>query len=209
MRNIRLLRTNFGRLSADNLVSRASIISHAIHTPEFAAVFPAINPTKEQLATALAEYSASLSAETSRSIVALRKAKRDILEDLLNLLALHLERIANGDPKKLSLTGYDIKKPSGGRTEGNTPAPENLRLFHALRNQILAKVQGMGRRVVLIGAYSYDPINGPWFTINPTTNSQKILFTGLERGRDVYIKVQAVGAHGPSDWSDIAVIMVM
>lgn len=75
--------------------------------------------------------------------------------------------------------------------------------------QVQAKVEALGGKTLYIGAYTYDPKNGPWIIIDAVTNSQNILFTGLERGRDVYIKVMATGSYGPSDWSDVSTIMVV
>ena len=59
------------------------------------------------------------------------------------------------------------------------------------------------------GAWTPDPTNGPWTSIAPTTSSQDILFTGLDRGKDYYFRVRAIGANGPSGWSDVATMMVV
>lgn len=208
MKIARILKINFRHLSQPALVIKAGEINAAIHSPEFIADFPQITPTAEQIAAALAAFRNSVEMENSKSVAALRKANRETLVDLLVRLALDLEQQADGDMLKLSRTGYDINKTPGGQTTGNTPTPQNLRLDHGLRNQVIARVQAIEGNVVYIGAFTYDPINGPWTTINLVTNSQKIIFNNLERGRDLFVKVMADGPHGPSDWSDIATIMV-
>ncbi len=58
-------------------------------------------------------------------------------------------------------------------------------------------------------AWTLDPINGPWTTIPPLSSSQNMLFTGLSRGKDYYFRVRAIGANGPSGWSDVATMMVV
>jgi len=57
--------------------------------------------------------------------------------------------------------------------------------------------------------YTLDPTSGPWTSINSVTDSQKILFTGLQRGKDYYFRVRALGAKGPGGWSDVATMMVV
>lgn len=203
-----ILKINFASLSQAAFIAKAGEINMAIHAANFATYFPQIDPSADEIDAALSAFRTSVEMESSKSVAVLRKANRRKLHDLLVRLALDLERAADGDMLKLIHTGYDINKSTAAQTTGATPTPQNLRLYQALRNQILAKVKAIGGRVVYIGAYSYDPINGPWITIDPVTNSQKILFSNLERGRDVYIKVMIVTAQGTSDWSDIATIMV-
>lgn len=58
-------------------------------------------------------------------------------------------------------------------------------------------------------SHTLDPINGPWTGIPPVSNSQNILFSGLSRGKDYYFRVRAIGANGPSGWSDVATMMVV
>lgn len=43
------------------------------------------------------------------------------------------------------------------------------------------------------------------------TASQKIRFRGLSRGKDDHfrVRVRALGANGPSGWSDVATLMVV
>jgi hypothetical protein len=183
-------------------------INSAIQSPEFLADFPVTNPTVAQITAAVSDYKDAFAKETSKSVIALRAAKRETLTNLLITLALDLEEKAQGDRLKLSHTGYDVTKPRGTQTGGITLTPKNLRLYVRLTGQILAKVKALGGKTLYIGAYTYDPINGPWITIDPVTDSQNILFTGLDRARDVYIKIMAIGPHGPSDWSDIATILV-
>ena len=208
MRLAGILKVNFASLSQPRLLAKAGEINHAIHAATFPSYFPTIDPPAEAIAAAFSAYQNAMKAERSKTAKALLDATRKALIDRLKELAVNLEDSAKGDMLKLVQTGYDINKITPAQTTGDTPKPENLRLYHALRNQILAKVKAMGAKAFYIGAYSYDPINGPWFEIAPVTSSQKILFTNLERGRDVYIRVKVVSPHGISDWSDIAVIMV-
>jgi hypothetical protein len=208
MKKARILSINFATMSHSRFLLKAGEIVHALHTAAFVMDFPNIEPDGGRISTALEKYSAAVGAEDSKSTAALRKSTRADLTDLLVLLALDLEQQAAGDLLKLSRTGYDINKSTKVRTEGNTPTPQNLRLYRRLTGQILAKVKALGGNTVYIVAYSYDPINGPWTTLAPVTNSQNILITGLERGKDVYIKVMAITHLGPSDWSDIATMLV-
>lgn len=208
MRIARILKINFNRLSQPAFAKKASEINTAIHDADFSIYFPDFTPPGEAIAAALSAYQTALGKEQSKTIAALRKETRQILTNLLVKLALDLEEKADGDRFKLSHTGYDLNKIPGTRTTGSTLAPQNLRLKQGQRNQVIAQVDAIGGKTVYIGAFAYDPINGPWTNINLSTNSQKIIFNDLERARDVYIKVMADGPHGPSDWSDIATILV-
>ena len=50
---------------------------------------------------------------------------------------------------------------------------------------------------------------GTWTSLPAMSNSQAMLFTGLDRGKDCYFRVRAIGANGPSGWSDVATMMVV
>ncbi len=53
------------------------------------------------------------------------------------------------------------------------------------------------------------PVNGPWSASSTHTNSQHMSKTGLTPLTMIYARVRAIGANGPSEWSDVAQVVVL
>ncbi len=53
-----------------------------------------------------------------------------------------------------------------------------------------------------------DPNTGPWIDIEPFSNSRHFEISGLERAKDVGIRVRARNSNGPGPWSDPATGLV-
>jgi len=93
---------------------------------------------------------------------------------------------------------------------GPLPAPQNLRVkTTGITGEALAKVAAVPLASGYEAQSTLEPTSGPWTSINSVTDSQKILFTGLQRGKDYYFRVRAIGANGPSGWSDVTTMMVV
>ncbi len=67
-----------------------------------------------------------------------------------------------------------------------------------------------GGRVGTTGAGSptLDPDAGPWTGGFSFPSTRGMLFTGLPRAKDVWIRLRVQGTNGPSGWSDPATILV-
>jgi hypothetical protein len=94
------------------------------------------------------------------------------------------------------------------RTAHQSPAtPQNLRIKtgpHA------GAITGKDQPVPLADSYEIQTATaGLWSTSITVTNSQKMIKELLTRGQDVYARVRTISSNGPSEWSDIAVVMVV
>lgn len=203
------LSIGFTRDTNTALCAKAYAIHTALTTAPGSGYFPVTAPTMPVFKTAIDNLQNAESLENTQTNAALRKSLRDALIPLMQELALGLELAAKGDMVKLSATGYGLnKKPA--RSTGTVPAPENLRVSTTgIAGEALCKCSKVPLAVSYEAAYTLDPNTGGWTTITPVTSSQNILFTGLSRGKDYYFRVRAIGANGPSGWSDVATMMVV
>lgn len=200
------LKTGFTPLSDIKFLEVAQKIHVALTTPPGSTDFPGLsNPTTAQLSTANNAFEAAINSGTPAS----RDATRAALEKLLKKLASNLELVADGDLVKLTNTGFDLKKKPV-RREGPTDIPQNLRVkTTGTAGEALLKCKAVLYADGYEAEYTLEPVTGPWVDGGVFTNSQRILFTGLTRGKDYYFRVRAYSATGKSGWSDVATMMVV
>lgn len=203
------LSVGFSQDSDASLSAEATLVHTSLTTPPGLTYFPTTTPTTAALKTALEAYQGAIGTENTAANVALRKAKRDALILVLQKLAANLELTADGDMVKLAATGFDFKgKPV--RSTGPLPAPQNLRVkTTGTSGEALAKVAAVALASGYEAQFTLDPLAGSWTSIDSVTDSQNIMFTGLSRGKDYFFRVRALGANGPSGWSDVATMMVV
>ena len=199
---------NYRHQSEKTIHLLASRVHTALTTEPCLHYFPTITPPASQLGEHNGLLREALAMETSTSVVALRKSRCTDVIDTLTEIAANLEFQAKGDLSKLAATGFDLKKKPH-RSGAPTEVPQNVRVYTTtISGEILAKCKAVpGARSYEL-QYSYSA-NGPWIDIDPSTSSQKMLITGLERGKDIYVRVRAFGPNGYSGWSDIATLMVV
>lgn len=199
---------NFHPLSNKGMLALAAKVHHALTTAPAIDYFPDPQPSLPQLKELHDLFAAALAQETSISVSALRRSRRKDLIKFLIELSVYLELRANGDMMKLAATGFNLKKKPI-RSGAATGIPENLRAaITGISGQLLARCKAVPGARTYHAQYALSP-DGPWIDIDPVSSSQKILFKGLPRGKDVYIRVRAFGPNGYSGWSDIAVVMVV
>jgi hypothetical protein len=199
----------FSKDSPSQVSALAKKVRLALLSPAGLGYFPSPEPSMAAIETAITVLDKAIAAEDSSSAAALRKSLiADLVKQLLRLVN-DLELTADGDPVMLAATGFDLRKKPGARRTGPIATPENLRLRHSpISGDILAKVKAVEGADNYHAQSALSP-DGPWIDIDPFSNSQQILFKGLPRGKDVYIRVRANGPNGPGGWSDIATIMVI
>jgi hypothetical protein len=203
------LSIGFSQASDAKVAQKAAHVYTSLTSLPGITYFPTTTPTMAVFQTAVTEFQDALSLEATSSSIALRKEKRAEVILLLKKLAAHLELTADGDLVKLAATGFDLKAKAT-RSVGPLPAPQNLRVKPTgISGEALCKVSAQPKADTYEGQYTQNPTSGSWTPITPTTNSQNILFTGLDRGKDYYFRVRAIGANGPSGWSDVATMMVV
>jgi hypothetical protein len=61
----------------------------------------------------------------------------------------------------------------------------------------------------IISQHAANADAGPWTNDGIFPSSRNITLTNLERAKDVWVRVRAIGRLGPGGWSDPATILVI
>jgi hypothetical protein len=134
------------------------------------------------------------------TLTAIKNDKRAALVVLLRALANYVQVACNGDLTVLLSSGFPIQKPQRNPI-GALPAPVNLMVnFGALSGELNAVVPPV------FGASVYNwkltATNAPTVVLQTAqTTGGRTTFSGLTPGVVYVAQVNAVGAAGPSDWS--------
>jgi hypothetical protein len=166
------------------------------------AIYPSPTPTVQAIQTALNNFSAGLAAtaDGGHSATSKKNNLRLILTSQMRQLASYVAVACKGDMTNLILSGFPPQK-SGRAPIGVLPAPQNLIVKHGkISGNLDAKVNPV------FGAAAYNwtctaatagavPITGQSTAANYT-------FSGLTPGATYTCAVNAVGAAGPSNWSN-------
>ena len=172
---------------------------------------PATVAPRADAVQALADYktAAKAAADGSKAAIKDRDAKRAILVAILTAWAAALELAAKkaGDLTILTMSGYDLRKPSipGSGANGAPPAPVIVVKRAAVSGSVLVRVKPKLKGVdTYEGQYAVgDPTVEANFKGNliPKTGT-RILFTDLELAKLHQFRVRGYGKGGPGDWSD-------
>ena len=164
--------------------------------------YPTPNPPLAAVTTGLNEFTTALAnaADGGITLTAIKNDKRAALVALLRDLATYVQVACNGDLTVLLSSGFPIQKPQRNPI-GVLPAPVNLTLA-------LGPLSGQLNAVVppVFGASVYNwkltASNAPAVVLQSAqTTGGRTTFTGLTPGVVYVAQVNAVGAAGPSDWS--------
>lgn len=166
------------------------------------ASYPSPDPTllvvtgaKDEFATALAN-----AADGGLTLTSIKNDKRAALAAKLRALANYVQVACNGDLTVLLSSGFPIQKPQRNPI-GVLPAPVNLSVnLGTLTGELDAVVPPV------FGAAIYNwrltATNAPAVVLQSTqTTAGRTTFSGLTPGVVYVAQVNAVGAAGPSDWS--------
>ncbi len=171
--------------------------------------YPTPTPALAAVNTALTTFNDALAAAVGGG-VALTLAKnnaRAALVALLRELATYAQLASKGDIAKLLTSGFPLQKTS--RTPvGVLPPPEVTVKLGDRSGDLAAKVEP------LYGASTYQwrasLASSPAAPVQTAlTTAASNVFSGLTPGLVYQITASAVGAAGPSDWSDPATQMVI
>lgn len=172
-------------------------------------IFTTLKPTPAEIAAATAAV------DTARKMFG--PGRRQALKAAKDALAALLGEVATNAPQIPSVTDTDlaeiglplIKTPTRAT---NPPAEcQGLRLFHGqMPGEVKGRCAALAETVRLYEAqWTLDPNGNGWSDPVAFPNSRSFLFSGLERGKDVWVRVRAVNTKGPGPWSDPATIMVI
>jgi hypothetical protein len=169
--------------------------------------FAAVNPTVAMLSAKLADYRTALTMPPGQARDQAVDASRSALTDTMEAMARNCETITK-DKVKLATTGFDLRKDPA-RSDAPVDAPQNLRLKSTGNNgeiQLLCDPVDRARSYQV--QYATDPNAGPWTDAGTFPSTRGIVLNGLQRGKDYWGRIRAVGPNGAGAWSDPATIMV-
>jgi hypothetical protein len=172
--------------------------------------FPTPSPTLVALQAQIDAAQTALDAADAafaelRTKRATRRDQSALLTGVLEDLAAYVQNASGGDEAKILSSGMSVKQPPS--PVGPLPQPQNLRTApngsETSAHVAWDSIRGADAYLVETAA---DPV-GPWTFRNSVTRAETDV-TGLPTGARCYFRVRAVGAAGPSPWSDIAMKIV-
>ena len=110
---------------------------------------------------------------------------------------------------QLACTGFDIRK-APTRRDLPVDAPNNVRLkWTGTSGQVQLACKPVGRAKVYQAQYALDSNTDSWADGGIFPNTRCITISGLQRGKDYWARIRAIGPTGPGPWSEPATIMVI
>jgi hypothetical protein len=173
------------------------------------AIYPAPLPTVADVQTALGKFSTAVAAtaDGGPSATSNKNNLRLILVGLLRQQASYVGVACKGDMTNLLLSGFPVQKPTRSPV-GILPAPQNLTVAHgALSGSLVANVNPV------FGAATYNwtctPATAGAAPLTGQSTASNYTFSGLTPGVSHTIACNAVGAAGPSNWSNPASLIAV
>lgn len=207
MKPLEILNAGTSHLSDPNFLTFAMVVRDSLSQGSGLANYPLTVPPLVDLANAIDTFSALLGKKNADEVEA-RRAAREVLADILQLLALNLESQTPGNRPLLATTGFPLRKERE-HNPAPTGQPQNLRVV-STGSAGEAKLICEGVEDVLTYEYqwSHDANAGPWVTLGSVSAIKKMVVTGLEPGKYTWFRVRATGPNGTGPWSDPAMMMV-
>ncbi len=172
--------------------------------------FPSPAPSLKAVGTALGAFTDALAAAVNRGKVetAAKNARRAELASLMRQLASYVTLTSDGDMEKLLSSGFPYQKPVRNRV-GTLPAPVAPTLRIGMKSGALDATVPP-----IYGAGSYNwrvalASKPDTFVQIAQTIGSRYTFQGLTPGQAYNVEVNAVGAAGPGDWSDLSTAIVV
>ncbi len=203
---------DFTRYQAAEMANIGQLIFERMS--DHAATFPDPPVDMPALGLQVEDYKAKLSARASRAaadVLAL-KAARAGLNRSLGLLGGYVNRVAQGKPALVELSGFPSYDTARTPDRSAPGAPTNLRLKHGVqKGTVLARFRAQRRPStnevqVCLGNPNDE---SAWRTAGMFLG-QRALLTGLTPGTTLWVRVRTAGLGGVmGNWSDPAEIMVL
>lgn len=174
-----------------------------------AAVYPTPSPKFTVIEPALQAFMDALAAanDGGKPLKSAKNAAREQLAGLIRQLASYVTVTCGGDMEKLLQSGFPIQKPTRSPI-GILPAPGNLTLTLGLRSgELIASANPVNGAAIYNWVLTLE--GQPTPVVTTQTTAASITFTDLLPGKVYTAEVNAVGAAGPSDWSDAISQMVV
>jgi hypothetical protein len=197
--------TGFSEYSADGLAHLGSdVAGNVTRLPIFSSLVPTpaeISTQVQSLLTATSMYGPGRAQAIDAAFTG--------LASLLSLVSTNAPQVKNVTPTDLAAIGIPVvKKPIR-----STLPPNQVQKVMLYNGANSGEVQGTcdpagNNTRVYEGQWTLDPSGETWSETSIFSNSRSIQFTGLTRGKDVWVRVRARNVVGPGAWSNPAVIMV-
>jgi hypothetical protein len=197
--------TGFSEYSADGLCHLGSDVAGNVpKLPIFASLTPTpaeISSQVQALLTATGMYGPGRAQAISAAFTG--------LASLLSLVSTNAPQVKNVTSTDLAAIGIPlVKKPT--RTTQPPAQVQNVMLNNGANS---GEVQGTcdpagSNTRVYEAQWTLDLNAETWSETSIFPNSRSIAFTGLSRGKDVWVRVRARNVKGAGAWSNPAVIMV-
>jgi hypothetical protein len=204
-----ILNTGFENDPNPELLVIANTIRDKLSIPPASVTYAAVTPNVVTLTLRISAFEEAMSRGNDPDDVEARDLARAELIDTLELMALSLESITPGDRASLATTGYRLRKI---RERDTTPTgtPQNVSA-KPTGNQGEARVTctAVQQATAYEARATKDIAAGPFVSCPPATGVRGLLFTGLERGKDWFFQIRAIGPNGVGPWSDPAMMMVV
>ena len=165
--------------------------------------YPTPSPTLALVTTALDDFTTALAdaADGGMTLTAIKNDKRAALVVLLRELASYVQVACKGDLTILLSSNFPIQKPQRNPI-GVLPAPANITVsLGALSGELDAAMPPVFGAAIYNWRVTTAAQPGTVLQTAQTTSASNT-FTGLTPGVTYNIEANAVGAAGPSDWSD-------
>lgn len=187
------------------VIDTESILTGMTNNPSY----PASNPSLADVNTAKAEFVTALAnaANGGIELTAIKNDKRVALAALLRDLAAYVQVACGGDLTVLLSSGFPIQKPQRFPI-GILPAPIISLVLGALSGGLDAAATPVYGASVYNWRLSRADAPGVFLQTAQTT-AASTSFAGLIPGVTYVVQANAVGAAGPSDWSQPVSQMVI
>jgi hypothetical protein len=136
-----------------------------------------------------------------------------MLTALLKRLAPYLELVAQGDTNILTTTGFDLRRDIiKGTSVDILPAPVDFRVNHGQKSGTL---EIHTARSPNAGSYDVQTTQGDptveanWQHAATSKTSSHIKLEGLNPAQTYWVRLRAIGSHGPGIWTDPICIIVI
>jgi hypothetical protein len=125
------------------------------------------------------------------------------LKDLRKELGAYVQSTSNGDQTLITSAGFETER--NPHPLGQLPAPPNARAkVTAYPNQVELRYGGVkGRLVYKVSYCAGAPQTEADWVQYTTTGKTRVIFDGLESGKEYFFRVAALGAAGLSPASDV------
>lgn len=197
--------SGYSDYSADDLAHLGVAVAANLPTIP---IFATLKPTPAQITAEVTALQSAIAMTGPGRAQAISSAFA-ALDLLLGEVATNAPQVAGVNDTNLAAIGLPVAKTASRVTE--PPAVcENLRLSHgSLPGEVRGRCQPPAGNIrVYEGQWTLDPNGNSWSDPETFPNSRAFKFSGLPRGKDVWVRVRARNTVGAGPWSDPATIMV-